>query len=144
MIHMGNKAFKCKDNKGNNYYPTPYFPIGFIYTSLFEITTNELTNLFGGEWEQIKDTFLLACGDNYSAGSTGGEAKHTLTVDEMPSHTHNIPTQDGQRNSDTGSNWSNQGWNVSSVTKVTSSTGGGQAHNNMPPYITVYMYYRKA
>ena len=43
---------------------------------------------FGGVWRQIKDTFLLASGDIFAAGSTGGEIEHTLTVDEMPSHAH--------------------------------------------------------
>ena len=47
--------------------------------------------IYNGTWEQIKDAFLLAAGDDYIAGSTGGEATHTLTVDEMPKHSHNLP-----------------------------------------------------
>lgn len=49
---------------------------------------NPNTLLGYGTWEQIKDQFLLAAGDSYAAGSTGGEATHKLTVDEMPSHGH--------------------------------------------------------
>lgn len=45
---------------------------------------------FGGVWEQIKDTFLLACGDTYNIGTTGGEAEHTLTVEELPTHGHDF------------------------------------------------------
>lgn len=60
-------------------------PVGSIYWST-NITSPE--TLFGGTWEQIKDTFILAAGDSYSAGSTGGEAEHTLKTSEIPAHTH--------------------------------------------------------
>ena len=60
-------------------------PIGSIYLSL---TTDNPATLFGGTWTQIKDTFLLTAGDNYSAGSSGGSATIALTVENMPSHTH--------------------------------------------------------
>lgn len=60
-------------------------PIGSIYWSTDSISP---ATLFGGTWEQIKDTFILAAGSIYSAGSTGGEASHTLTVAETPAHTH--------------------------------------------------------
>lgn len=60
-------------------------PIGSIYWST---DSTSPATLFGGTWEQIKDTFILAAGSTYSAGSTGGEASHTLTVAETPAHTH--------------------------------------------------------
>ena len=60
-------------------------PVGSIYWST-NITSPE--TLFGGTWEQIKDTFILAAGDSYSAGSTGGEAEHKLKPSEIPAHTH--------------------------------------------------------
>lgn len=66
------------------------YPIGSIYMSINEVNPSIL---FGfGEWEQIKDRFLLASGDNYSLASIGGEATHSLTVEEMPSHTHSAST----------------------------------------------------
>lgn len=43
---------------------------------------------WGGQWEQVKDVFILAAGDTYKKGQTGGEATHVLTVDEMPAHKH--------------------------------------------------------
>ena len=62
------------------------YPVGSIYMSIEP--TNPL-NLFGvGEWVQIQDCFLLAAGSSYTAGSTGGEAQHALTISEMPSHNH--------------------------------------------------------
>lgn len=61
------------------------YPVGSIYIS---VTDTSPASLFGGTWEQLKDRFLLAAGDSYAAGSTGGEATHTLTASEMPSHSH--------------------------------------------------------
>ena len=61
------------------------YPIGSVYIS---VTSTNPKVLFGGEWTQIKDTFLLACGNSYANGATGGEAQHTLTVSEMPNHAH--------------------------------------------------------
>lgn len=63
------------------------YPVGSIYMSTSS-TSPEL--LFGGTWEQIKDTFLLSAGDSYNNGDTGGEAAHTLTTAELPSHTHSL------------------------------------------------------
>ena len=51
------------------------FPIGYIYISS---SSNNPADIYGvGTWQQIKDTFILAAGDTYAAGSTGGEATHT-------------------------------------------------------------------
>lgn len=61
------------------------YPVGSIYLS---VNSTNPSTLFGGSWEQIKDCFLLACGDTYSSNTTGGEATHTLTTNEIPKHTH--------------------------------------------------------
>lgn len=65
------------------------YPIGSIYMSVNNVNPS---TVFGGTWEQIKDKFLLACGDTYNNGATGGEATHTLTSDEIPSHNHGYTT----------------------------------------------------
>ena len=115
-------------------------------------------SLFGGMWTRIKDAFLLAAGDTYAAGSTGGESTHTLTVNEMPNHGHNFHYSSTDKGIETstralndfgsaysdqiavdtqvGCNWSSQGY------LIIDETGGGQPHNNMPPYLTVYMWQR--
>ena len=62
-------------------------PVGSLYWS--SNPTNPGT-LFGGTWSQIKDKFVLACGDTYANGATGGNANTTLTVDNLPSHTHGM------------------------------------------------------
>ena len=63
------------------------YPVGSIYWS--SNNTNPST-LFGGTWTQIKDRFILAAGDSYSNGATGGAATVTLTVSNMPSHKHSF------------------------------------------------------
>lgn len=122
------------------------YPVGAIYMSA--AATNPGT-LFGfGTWEQIKDVFLLAAGDTYAGGSTGGEASHVLAEDELPAHRHKIayPNASGEygdaaigypANSDTKKTW------LAEMCK-TESVGGGEAHNNMPPYLAVYAWKRTA
>lgn len=61
------------------------WPVGSIYLSASEISPE---TLFGGTWQRVKDRFLLAAGDVYETGETGGEAQHTLSKAEMPAHTH--------------------------------------------------------
>ena len=116
------------------------YPIGSIYMSVNNVSP---ATFIGGTWEQIQDTFLLAAGNTYSAGSTGGEATHTLTIDEIPSHTHNL-TRGNYGNSRIEEIAYSSGEDTITTTSGVGSTGGGQAHNNMPPYLTVYMWKRTA
>lgn len=122
-------------------------PVGSIYWST-NITSPE--TLFGGTWEQIKDTFILAAGDSYSAGSTGGEANHTLTIDELPSHRHYLKYGNvyiGYLNSNAAKS-NNQAlykYNVSREDALYGEDrGGNQPHNNMPPYLVAYCWKRTA
>lgn len=121
-------------------------------------------SFIGGTWEQIKDRFILAAGDTYAAGSTGGEATHTLTVNEIAKHNHeqrmwlqNIYSGvDGTwkfdtygyllKQSDTANpNASDYVGKVSNtIGGYTNFTGSSQPHNNMPPYIATYVWKRIA
>ena len=65
------------------------YPIGSLYWSSKD--TNPAT-LFGGTWVQIKDKFILACGDTYINGATGGSSTVNLTIEQIPSHTHTGPS----------------------------------------------------
>lgn len=133
-IHAVNEAIK------NNWLTI--YPIGSIYMSVNEVNPSEI---FGGTWQRIKDRFLLASGDTYNNGATGGEATHTLTVNELPSHNHslNIPTAvaGSSANIASGSVYSIQ---EATYTNPTGNTGGGAAHNNMPPYLAVNVWVRTA
>lgn len=113
------------------------YPVGSVYIST-NLTSPDM--LFSGTWVQISDVFLLSAGSNYSAESTGGEATHTLTVNEMPKHSHSIQYSetDGHYS---GSKTEARPWGGDYSTTVGSS-GGGSSHNNMPPYLTVYMWKR--
>lgn len=76
------------------------YPIGAIYISV--VNTSPAT-LFGGTWEQIKDTFLLSAGTNHEAGTTGGSATVTLETANLPSHTHSVGAHAHSLNSHTHS-----------------------------------------
>ena len=125
------------------------YPVGSIYMSVNNINP---ANLFGGTWERIKDKFLLSAGDSYTAGTTGGEATHILTVDEMPSHSHksmmwgeNSGNYFGVNTDNGGGNWRFEYTNnVSGANFYTNRVGGSQPHNNMPPYLVVYVWQRTA
>ena len=116
------------------------YPIGSIYMSVNDV---EPSMLFGGGWERIEDRFLLACGPNFSAGTIGGEVTHTLTIDEMPRHEHKAFRTGGTAWTFTTS-WSQTGkntWDGMAGNQMTVA-GGNQAHNNMPPYLAVYIWKR--
>ena len=117
------------------------YPVGSIYISAS--ATNPET-LFGGTWEQLKDRFLLGAGDSYAAGGTGGEATHTLTGDELPSHIHGVPSFAGDTVN--GGGWSCKAINSYDESQKIFGTlyGDNHPHNNMPPYLAVYMWQRMA
>lgn len=126
------------------------YPIGSVYISV--IATNPAI-LFGiGVWEQVKDKFLLACGDNYNNGDIGGEVNHTLTISEMPLHNHKMEYNGSQLNSDKAVSGWYPGYQMNMTEKWSTDTpywntgirGENQPHNNMPPYLAVYMWKRTA
>ena len=117
-------------------------PVGSIYQSTDPTSP---ADLFGGTWEQVKDRFLLAAGDVYEPGETGGEAQHTLTKAEMPAHTHGY---DFTGQSDvigvTAIRLYDADGRMNEYQGASASAGGGAAHNNMPPYLAVYTWRRTA
>ena len=130
------------------------YPVGSIYLS---VNSTSPASLFGGTWEQLKDRFLLGAGSAYAAGSTGGEAAHTLSINEIPSHAGHLYGNAGGVNGkgDAKGAWlkeininssltTSYGWNYKNneYYPVNRSLGGGAAHNNMPPYLAVYMWKR--
>lgn len=118
------------------------YPVGAIYLSVTDVNP---ATLFGGTWEAIGGRFLLGADSTYAAGSTGGESVHRLTASEMPRHSH---TLDGH-NVSAGNTTAYMA--VQAQAKVgysgnaqTLHTGGDGPHNNMPPYLAVYMWKRTA
>lgn len=91
----------------------------------------------------FRGRFLLTQSDSHAVGSSGGEETHKLTTEELPAHTHEVrvdyrtfymSADEGQARK-SGDLISESGTGVKSYTTVT--TGGSQAHNNMPPYYVV-------
>ena len=142
------------------------YPVGSIYMST--VSTNPAT-LFGfGTWEAMPAGRVLLAqgksswGTTYNAGSTGGEATHQLTVGELPQHTHTASTNttgshahtyrtfygttgygpDGSSDREKTINTGSSGNHTHTVT--INNTGSNQAHNNLQPYIAVYIWKRTA
>lgn len=153
---------------GSNFVLDNVYPVGSIYMNVN--STNPGT-LFGGTWERIQGRFLLGMSSSYPAGSTGGQATVALTLSQMPKHDGHVAsgvmnpdgTPFGTGNfkgflnsnvftpyGDTG-----RGWNAFNGNEMhpacqnlggTSSLSEGQseAHTNMPPYLSVYIWKRTA
>lgn len=120
------------------------YPIGSIYLS---VNNTSPASLFGGTWEKIQDRFLLASGSSYSLGATGGEKEHTLTISEMPSHSHPLRNihyieQNVDDNTVPSVDIGYYGRNGTIWWAATTYTGGSQPHNNMPPYLVVNVWKR--
>lgn len=169
------------------------YPVGSIYMS---VNSTDPGTLFGGSWQRIEDTFLLAAGTNHAAGSTGGAETVTLTAAQsgLPAHAHGFtqPTVNGGAESGaitggahghtanyrsiyngssnysavsgaggtattTGAIVNTSGSHKHDLPAHTHSVSGGavgavtggakaasRAHNNMPPYLAVYVWKRTA
>lgn len=122
------------------------YPVGSIYMSI--ASTNPQT-LLGGTWVawgagRVPVGVASSDSDFSAANKTGGEKTHALTIDEIPSHAHYL------NNSNASGSTGNYALTYIPDSKVlagtlkTSPSGGGSAHNNMPPYVTCYMWRRTA
>ena len=120
------------------------WPVGSIYTSTKPTNPHEL---FGGIWQPIQDTFLWCAGPKHEAGTTGGEETHTLTIDEMPAHSHMqyVTANPGWGIYDTRQDYVSDKLKLEKYDHIqTGSTGGGKPHTIMPPYRSVYAWERTA
>ena len=142
------------------------YPVGAIYMSTIP-TSPEL--IFGGFWKALKNRFLIGASKKYEVEARGGEAKHILTGKEMPSHTHEQEAHShlvyggGDRDSycygakygtiglGGCTNNKNLGYVyytkqnmplIESTVAINKNAGNGEAHNNIPPYLAVYMWER--
>ena len=143
------------------------YPIGAIFLSINDTNPSEH---FGGVWERIKDKFLLASGDVYANGTTGGSAdavvvkhNHTQNSHNHTQNAHNhaltgsksVGLQDGSRlrvgygstsdskntNNATATNKATTATNQA-TTATNKETGVDGTGKNMPPYLAVYVWVR--
>lgn len=127
-------------------YLSLLYPVGSIYINATS-STNPGTLLGFGTWSAFGQGRVMvglngADTDFDTAEEIGGAKTHTLTVAEMPAHTH---TNFGTVTADTGVTKRELTNEASGTNNVDSgSTGGGGAHNNLQPYIVVYMWKRTA
>ena len=140
------------------------YPVGSVYISA---DSTSPASLFGGTWQSIGGRFLLGVDETYTAGSTGGEATHTLKESELPNITGSVTSGSGAAGGSTSTGYGNfrsatgvfttslacmytsdaadkNKWpsSATSYQKISMSFGGGASHNNMPPYLAVYMWER--
>jgi hypothetical protein len=120
------------------------YPVGAVYIS---VDFTPPSTLFGGTWERFGKGRTLVSLDSEdtdfdTAEETIGAKTHTLSVAEIPSHTHTVSGIENPRG--TGSDGSEDGASSFTNSLTTSATGGGQAHNNLQPYVVVYMWKRTA
>lgn len=149
------------------------YPVGSLYWSLDSTSPG---TLFGGTWVRITDTFIVAAGSQYPAGTSGGApsinlqhshttSNHTLTVAEIPLHSHSIVNGNSVMcdvNNSSGG-WGcaiiqlSSGYIAQSRWLSNQTTGGGNAHNHgstynslssaqpiIPPYESYYCWRRTA
>ena len=137
------------------------YPVGSIYISM---NSTDPSTLFGGTWEAFgQGRVLIGAGTgndgstslSFSASTTGGEYRHSLSIEELPSHNHGLESISGYddmnfingdgkfhiQNSDTTVGWDSAVY-AQYYYGVTYNTGSGTSHNNIQPYIVTYMWKR--
>ena len=128
-------------------------PVGSIYISTSP--TFDPATAWGGTWKKTADgRCLIGANSTYPLGSTGGEAAHYLTGNEMPPHGHSAGKASGFKLANTGIAksaidkyseqflWIDQSSKSASSLLSTNAEGGGASHNNMQPYLAVYIWER--
>lgn len=136
-------------------------PVGFVMTT--GSSTSPGVTYAGTSWSQITNCFLIGAGGSYSLGSTGGSSTHTLTVAQMPAHSHSgsITSVGNHTHTFSSRNGTSQSYYIQdgsgckyTVTKTTSSSGShshsvtinnngnGAAFNIMNPYVGKYIWRR--
>ncbi len=128
------------------------YPVGCIYQST---SSTSPASFLGGTWERIKDRFVLAAGDTYAAGSTGGSASHNHSIGKMFAAAY--VNGDYLEYSYSG----NTQWNANYKNTIPNGTTGTPSNKsyttgitvygspteetgNLPPYLTAYIWRRIA
>jgi microcystin-dependent protein len=136
---------QIRDNM--NYLFSAAYPIGSIYIETTGVNPG-MTFAFGTWVAFGTGRVLIGVGTSdavYAAGASGGESNHTLIAAEMPTHHHTYsdPYNPAVRAQD-GTDHYMVNYGGVHVQSNSSDTGGGGAHNNLPPYVVVYMWQRTA
>ena len=120
-----------------------------IHTTTLD-TKEKVIAIYGGKtWVKIEGKFLLGTSSTHAINSTGGSETHTLTEQEIPIHKHGISNNvlytSGSTTELAFTNTAGSSYQYYlNTTNATYNAGAGYAHNNMPPYKTVYIWERTA
>lgn len=114
-------------------------PVGSIYQTISP--ENPSVTFGGGTWERIENRFIMGASDTYPAGSTGGSATHTQTVDELAPHTHKYA---GYNQVGNGTPYLSAGETTWEQFVSTRTAGGGQPMDILNPYYSTYIWRRVA
>lgn len=130
-------------------------PVGSVYITIS--SSFNPANHWGGTWSKIAEgQCLIQAGGDYTLGSTGGEAAHYLTGNEMPPHTHTAGKVYNYKLDNTGiaksviDMYGEQFLHIDQTSSAasnichTNAEGGGASHNNMQPYLAVNIWKRTA
>lgn len=130
-------------------------PVGSVYITIS--SSFNPANHWGGTWSKIAEgQCLIQAGGDYTLGSTGGEAAHYLTGNEMPPHSHSAGKVYNFKLDNTGiaksaidmygEQFLHIGQTSSAASDIfhTNAEGGGASHNNMQPYLAVNIWKRTA
>lgn len=137
------------------------YPVGSLFFSTTITSPEDVRTTLGvGTWERFgagrvilgqgTGTDSNSTSQTFTAGATGGEYTHKLTTSEMPSHTHDLEDTTGQAKSEAYNGSGARSWELLDIGNASGTnralraraTGGNGYHNNMPPYVAVYIYRR--
>jgi len=141
LATIGVRTAQARVCERNNAFLDRVYPIDSVYISF---SPNNPGTRLGGVWERCANgRCLVGVGTsdrNFLAGETSGHSTHALTTAQMPAHNHGNPTVGQYLGTSSGSGNTFAGNGVVRL----ASNGGGEAHNNLQPYITVFMWRRVA
>lgn len=141
---MASMGVQLQAVNGDNAYPRPYYRIGDILESTNP--NNPGDDGYIGTWELYGKGRVTVCIDtndsNFNAvEKTIGSSTHKLTITQIPAHTHTYGTN---KSSNLAGSGNEHGTAAQTNSYTTSSTGGGQPHNNIQKSIVVYRWRRIA
>jgi microcystin-dependent protein len=107
------------------------------YPQLWDVWPSAMKDVSTLTLPDLRNLFLVGATLDYSLGDTGGEAEHTLSESEMPSHVHSYDTPITNVDVESVGIPDPSGVGFPYIPAFTDSAGGDEPHNNLPPYYAV-------
>lgn len=127
--------------KGLEQKQKDFWPVGSIYQTFNDEFDPNLN--WEGKWIKVEGKFILGSSNLHKINSVGGEETHKLTINEMPSHSHDYNFKSTSKSgNDTGTVMSFSENYCGDRTGQTTREGANEPHNNMPPYRVAHIWER--